>query len=46
MTAGSPFGAAVAHRYLIVFRNGQEVKRVTGAYPKKRLEAEIAPALA
>ena len=31
---------------LIVFKNGQEVKRVTGAYPKKRLEAEIAPALA
>ena len=31
---------------LIVFRNGQEAKRVTGAYPKKRLEAEIEPALA
>ena len=31
---------------LIVFKNGQEVKRVTGAYPKKRLEAEIEPALA
>jgi thioredoxin 1 len=30
---------------LIVFKNGQEVKRVTGAYPKKRLEAEIEPAL-
>ena len=30
---------------LIVFRNGQEAKRVTGAYPKKRLEAEIEPAL-
>jgi thioredoxin 1 len=31
---------------LIVFKNGQEVKRITGAYPKKRLEAEIEPALA
>ncbi len=31
---------------LIVFKNGQEVKRVSGAYPKKRLEAEIEPALA
>ncbi len=31
---------------LIVFKNGQEVKRVTGAYPKQRLEAEIEPALA
>ncbi len=31
---------------LIVFKHGQEVKRVTGAYPKKRLEAEIEPALA
>ena len=30
---------------LIVFRNGQEAKRVTGAYPKKRLQAEIEPAL-
>ncbi len=31
---------------LIVFKDGQEAKRVTGAYPKKRLEAEIEPALA
>ncbi|MGO9903293.1 MAG: thioredoxin [Solirubrobacteraceae bacterium] len=31
---------------LIVFRDGQEAKRVTGAYPKKRLEAELEPALA
>ena len=30
---------------LIVFKNGAEAKRVTGAYPKKRLEAEIEPAL-
>ncbi len=31
---------------LIVFKNGQEAKRVIGAYPKKRLEAEIEPTLA
>ena len=31
---------------LILFRNGGEVKRVIGAYPKKRLEAELEPALA
>jgi thioredoxin 1 len=31
---------------LILFRHGQEAKRVTGAYPKKRLEAELEPALA
>ncbi len=31
---------------LIVFRDGQEAKRVTGAYPKKRLEAELEPVLA
>ncbi len=31
---------------LILFRNGQEAKRVTGAYPKKRLVAEFEPALA
>jgi thioredoxin 1 len=31
---------------LIVFKNGAEAKRVIGAYPKKKLEAEIEPALA
>ena len=31
---------------MILFRNGQETKRIIGAYPKKRLEAELAPALA
>ncbi len=31
---------------LIVFRDGQEAKRVTGAYPKKRLDAELEPVLA
>jgi thioredoxin 1 len=31
---------------LIVFRHGQEAKRVIGAYPKKRLVAELEPALA
>ena len=30
---------------LIVFKNGAEAKRVIGSYPKKRLEAEIAPAI-
>jgi thioredoxin 1 len=42
---------AVAYQVLsiptmILFRNGQEAKRIIGAYPKKRLEAELAPALA
>jgi thioredoxin 1 len=31
---------------LILFRNGQFAKKVIGAYPKKRLEAELEPALA
>jgi thioredoxin 1 len=31
---------------LILFRHGQEAKRVIGAYPKKRLQAELEPALA
>jgi thioredoxin 1 len=31
---------------IILFRNGQVAKRIIGAYPKKRLEAELAPALA
>ena len=31
---------------LIVFRHGQETRRVIGAYPKRRLEAELEPALA
>jgi thioredoxin 1 len=31
---------------MILFRNGQVAKRIIGAYPKKRLEAELAPALA
>jgi thioredoxin 1 len=31
---------------LILFRNGQAVKKVIGAYPKRRLEAELEPALA
>ncbi len=30
---------------LILFRNGQVAKKVIGAYPKKRLEAELEPAL-
>jgi thioredoxin 1 len=31
---------------LLIFRNGQVAKRIQGAMPKKRLEAEIEPALA
>ncbi len=31
---------------LMLFRNGQQVKTVIGAYPKKKLEAELEPALA
>jgi len=31
---------------LILFRNGSVAKKVIGAYPKKRLEAELEPALA
>src|SRR3712207_6119286 len=31
---------------MVLFRNGQEAKRIQGAMPKKRLEAELAPALA
>jgi len=31
---------------LILFKNGEVAKKVIGAYPKKKLEAELAPALA
>jgi thioredoxin 1 len=31
---------------LILFRNGQAIKKVIGAYPKKKLEAELELALA
>ena len=31
---------------MILFRGGQPVKKVIGAYPKKKLEAELEPALA
>ena len=30
---------------MILFKNGQLAKKVIGAYPKKRLEAELEPAL-
>jgi thioredoxin 1 len=30
---------------LILFNNGQAVKKVIGAYPKRKLEAELEPAL-
>jgi thioredoxin 1 len=31
---------------MILFKNGQAAKTIVGAYPKKRLEAELEPALA
>jgi len=31
---------------LILFKHGQVAKKVIGAYPKRRLEAELEPALA
>lgn len=31
---------------MILFRGGQDVKRIVGAMPKKRLESELEPALA
>ena len=31
---------------MVLFRNGQEAKRIQGAMPKKRLLAELEPALA
>jgi thioredoxin 1 len=30
---------------MIVFKNGQPAKTIVGAYPKKRLEAELEPVL-
>ena len=31
---------------MILFRNGQEAKRIQGAMPKRKIEAELDPALA
>jgi thioredoxin 1 len=31
---------------MILFRDGQVAKKIIGAYPKRRLEAELEPALA
>jgi len=31
---------------MILFKNGEAAKKIIGAYPKKRLEAELEPALA
>jgi thioredoxin 1 len=31
---------------MVLFRNGAEAKRIQGAMPKKRLQAELEPALA
>jgi hypothetical protein len=30
---------------MILFKHGQPAKTIVGAYPKKRLEAELVPAL-
>jgi thioredoxin 1 len=31
---------------MILFKNGEVAKKIVGAYPKRKLEAEIEPALA
>jgi thioredoxin 1 len=31
---------------MILFKNGQVAKKIVGAYPKRKLEAELEPALA
>ena len=31
---------------MILFKNGQAAKKIVGAYPKRKLEAELEPALA
>jgi len=31
---------------MILFKNGQAAKKIIGAYPKRKLEAELEPALA
>jgi thioredoxin 1 len=31
---------------MILFKNGQVAKKIVGAYPKRKLEAEIEPVLA
>ena len=38
--------AVLAIPTMILFRNGQEAKRIQGALPRRRLEAELEPALA
>jgi thioredoxin 1 len=45
LQTASQFGI-MAIPTMILFRNGAEAKRIQGAMPKKRLEAELAPALA
>ena len=45
LQTASQFGI-MAIPTMILFRNGAEAKRIQGAMPKKRLEAEIEPALA
>ena len=45
LQTASQFGI-MAIPTMILFRNGAEAKRIQGAMPKKRLEAELEPALA
>ena len=45
LQTASQFGI-MAIPTMILFRNGAEAKRIQGAMPKKRIEAELEPALA
>jgi thioredoxin 1 len=45
MQVAAEFGI-LAIPTMILFRNGAEAKRIQGAMPRKRIEAELQPALA
>jgi thioredoxin 1 len=45
METAATFGI-LAIPTMILFRNGAEAKRIQGAHPRKRIEAELQPALA
>ena len=45
MQVAAEFGI-LAIPTMILFRNGAEAKRIQGAMPRKRIEAELEPALA
>ncbi len=45
MQTAAEFGI-LAIPTMILFRNGAEAKRIQGAMPRKRIEAELQPALA